>query len=104
MIKTPDYGGDTIYTSATALYDKLSPHFQSLLEGLQAVHTSEHTYVNAINGGGKTFRPPVRRLHPLVRTHPVTNIKSLFYNPAFVLHLEGLKSAEAKHTLEFLRE
>ena len=104
LVRTPEYGGDTIYTSQTALYDKLSPSFQKLLEGLQGVHTSEHSYVNSVNGGSEPFRAPVRRLHPLIRTHPVTRVKSLFYNPSFVLHLEGLKGAEAQHTLDFLRE
>jgi sulfonate dioxygenase len=104
MVKTPEFGGDTIYTSATALYEKLSPHFQHLFKGVQALHTSEHSYVNAVNGGGGSFRPPVRRAHPLVRTHPVTKANSLFYNPAFVIHLEGLKALEAQHTLHFLKE
>jgi sulfonate dioxygenase len=104
LIRTPKTGGDTIWTSQTALYDKLSPHFQNLFDNLQAIHTSEHGYVNAINRGTQPFRPPVRRTHPLVRTHPVTKIKALFYNPAFIIHLEGLKGAEAAHSLAFLKE
>ncbi|KAF2649798.1 TauD-domain-containing protein [Lophiostoma macrostomum CBS 122681] len=104
LIRVPETGGDTIWTSQTALYDKLSPHFQDLFDKLQGVHTSEHGYVNAINRGTQPFRPPVRRTHPLVRTHPVTKVKSLFYNPAFVIHLEGLEGAEALHTLQFLKE
>ncbi|KAL1850390.1 hypothetical protein VTK73DRAFT_9693 [Phialemonium thermophilum] len=104
LVRTPDAGGDTIFTSQTALYDKLSPSFQTLLEGLQGVHSSEHSYVNGINRGSAPFRAPVRRTHPLVRTHPVTRLKSLFFNPAFVIHLEGLKGGEAFHTINFLRE
>lgn len=34
-------GGDTIFTSQTALYDKLSPTFQKTFEGLHAVHSSD---------------------------------------------------------------
>ncbi|KAI1618474.1 putative alpha-ketoglutarate-dependent sulfonate dioxygenase [Exophiala viscosa] len=104
MIKTPDAGGDTIFTSQTALFDKLSPTFQNLFEGLHGVHSSEHVFVNSVNGGNKPFRPPVRREHPLVRTHPVTKLKSLFYNPAFVIHISELKGQESIHTLGFLRE
>jgi sulfonate dioxygenase len=66
MLKTPEYGGDTIFTSQTALFDKLSPTFQQLFEGLHGVHSSEVTFVNSINGGGQPLRPPVRRQHPLV--------------------------------------
>ena len=39
-----------------------------------------------------------------MRTHPVTRLKSLFYNPCFVTGLSGLKDQEAVHTLNFLRE
>ena len=41
MLRTPDVGGDTIFTSQTALYDKLSPVFQRTFDGLHAVHSSE---------------------------------------------------------------
>lgn len=39
-----------------------------------------------------------------VRTHPVTSLKSLFYNPAFVVNIAELKGHETFHTLNFLRE
>ena len=41
MIKTPSSGGDTIFTSQTALYDKLSSNFQRMFESLHAIHTSD---------------------------------------------------------------
>jgi len=41
MIRTPESGGDTIFTSQTALYDKLSPTFRRLFDGLHGVHSSE---------------------------------------------------------------
>ncbi|KAH8703411.1 putative alpha-ketoglutarate-dependent sulfonate dioxygenase [Talaromyces proteolyticus] len=104
MVKTPEYGGDTIFTSQTALFDKLSPTFQKTFEGLHAVHSSEHIFINTLNRGGKTFRLPVRREHPLIRTHPVTSLKALFYNPAFILNIAELKGAESFHTLNFLRD
>jgi alpha-ketoglutarate-dependent taurine dioxygenase len=40
MVKTPPSGGDTIFTSQTALFDKLSPTFQRAFEGLYATHSS----------------------------------------------------------------
>ncbi|GAM43124.1 alpha-ketoglutarate-dependent sulfonatedioxygenase [Talaromyces pinophilus] len=104
IVKTPEplgsnipLGGDTIWTSQTALFDKLSPTFQKTFEGLHAVHSSEHIFINTINSGGTTFRLPVR-------THPVTEQKALFYNPAFVINIAELKGYESLHTLNFLRE
>ena len=41
MIRTPEFGGDTLFTSQTALYDKLSPTFQKMFDGLHALHSSE---------------------------------------------------------------
>lgn len=41
MIKTPSSGGDTIFSSQTALFDKLSPTFQKTFEGLHAIHSSD---------------------------------------------------------------
>ncbi|KAL4942997.1 hypothetical protein BDV06DRAFT_235096 [Aspergillus oleicola] len=104
MIKVPEYGGDTVFASQTALFDKLSPTFKKTLQGLHGVHSSEHTYINTIKSGGTTFRPPVRREHPLIRTHPVTKQQSLFYNSAFVINIAELKGAEALHILNFLRD
>ncbi|OAG38361.1 hypothetical protein AYO21_07481 [Fonsecaea monophora] len=104
LIRTPETGGDTIFTSQTALYDKLSPTYQKYLDGLHAVHSSEQSYINSLNNGYRPFRGPVRREHPLIRTHPVTRLKSLFYNPTFVIHISELKGQEANHTLNFLRD
>lgn len=41
LVRTPKSGGDTIWTSQTALFDKLSLPLQRLVEGLHAVHSSE---------------------------------------------------------------
>lgn len=41
LIRTPETGGDTVFTSQTALFDKLSPGFQKLFERLHGVHSSE---------------------------------------------------------------
>ena len=84
------------------------------------------SYINVINGGGKAFRPPTRQEHPLVttflypeqrkrstfpleattqvRTHPVTKLKTPYYNPTMMIHIKELKEQEATHTLAFLRE
>ncbi|TFB04159.1 hypothetical protein CCMA1212_004092 [Trichoderma ghanense] len=103
MVKTPPSGGDTIFTSQTGLYDALSPAFQRAIEGLHGVHSSD-TYLASINGGGAPHRAPIVTAHPLVRTHPVTRLKSLFYNPHFVDRIQELNAQESHHILAFLRE
>jgi sulfonate dioxygenase len=39
-----------------------------------------------------------------VRTHPVTLLKSLNYNPTFIERIEELREQESNHILAFLRE
>jgi len=102
MVRTPPSGGDTIYTSQTALFDKLSPTFQKTFEGLYGIHSSQSSYLKSINGGGKPHRAPITTEHPLVRTHPVTHIKSLNYNPLFVTGIKDLNDRESVHILNFL--
>ncbi|KAF2103591.1 putative alpha-ketoglutarate-dependent sulfonate dioxygenase [Rhizodiscina lignyota] len=104
MIKAPPSGGDTIFTSQTALYDKLSPTFQKTFESLHAVHSSDRAYMASINGGGTPHRAPIATAHPLIRTHPVTLLKSLNYNPTFVEKIQELNMQESNHILAFLRE
>lgn len=41
LTHAPESGGDTIFVSQTALFDKLSPTMQSVLKGLHGVHTNE---------------------------------------------------------------
>jgi sulfonate dioxygenase len=44
LISTPPTGGDTIFTSQTGLFDKLSPTFQKTFEGLHAIHSSDVSF------------------------------------------------------------
>ena len=48
MEECPDVGGDTAWVSGYGLYDELSPHMKTLLEGLHAVHTSRLQYETTI--------------------------------------------------------
>lgn len=68
------------------------------------IDSSKASYAASINGGGHPHRAPIETLHPLVRTHPVTLLKSLNYNPSFVTHIAELKGQENVHILALLRE
>jgi sulfonate dioxygenase len=62
----------------------------------------QNSYLKSINGGGKPHRAPITTEHPLVRTHPVTHLKSLNYNPLFVTGIKDLNDRESVHILNFL--
>lgn len=74
-------GGDTLWASQYAVYDLLSPGMQKYLEGLEAVHSAQIQADGSIALGRTVRREPVTTKHPLIRTHPVTGWKSVFFNP-----------------------
>jgi sulfonate dioxygenase len=100
-------GGDnTLWLSQHAIYDALSSHMQKYLEALTALHSA---YMRA--SGSCSLNRPIRRkliatAHPLVRMHPVTGWKSLFFNPGFVTKIIGVPKTESnaiiKHLLEVI--
>ncbi|KAL1410517.1 hypothetical protein Q8F55_004530 [Vanrija albida] len=96
----PRVGGDTLWASGYAAYDKLSPAFKKLIDGLNGVYKSAHQYKdeNDPEGGLKY----VLRVHPLVRTHPVTGWKSLWVNRSHTVGIEGFDKAESDALLEYL--
>ncbi|BCO28416.1 alpha-ketoglutarate-dependent taurine dioxygenase [Rhodoferax lithotrophicus] len=94
----PHLGGDTIWSSQTRAYDRLSRELQVYLETLTAVHTWEISgwteYLLARDHSGEELRaartkyPPVE--HPVVRVHPITGKKIIYVNPTFTSHIKGL--------------
>jgi taurine dioxygenase len=83
--ETPPYGGDTLFASAAAAYDALSPVMQQCLEGLSALHTSSAIFGK---GGSYTVDPASEQTttsHPVVRPHPSNGRKVLYVNSQFTL-------------------
>ena len=54
--------------------------------------------------GRPVRRTPVTTEHPLIRTHPVTGWKSLFFNPGFVTSIAGIPKTESDHIISYLNE
>jgi taurine dioxygenase len=101
LTEVPPEGGDTLFASMYAAYDKLSPPIQRLVERLTAVHDGEPVYRGRFgyDPAGKQFP---RAKHPVVRTHPVTGRKALFINRNFTTGIEGLSRLESDALLEML--
>ncbi|KAM9893462.1 hypothetical protein OXX79_009328 [Metschnikowia pulcherrima] len=96
----PKVGGDTLWASGYAAYDKLSPAFQGFLDGITAIYRSAHQYIDRDD----PFSGPkyIEREHPIVRTHPATGWKYLFVNRGMTERIVGLEPAESKLILEHL--
>lgn len=108
----PPVGGDTLFISTEAAYDKLSPPLKQLAKSLKAVHSGiksfgyralldrYHEYGipaptgdEILNHRGKyklsvnirdtELDAPLPVEHPVVRTHPITGRSALYINPTF---------------------
>ena len=100
-----DGGGDTMFASMYAAYEALSDRMKGFLDGLEAVHGSEHVY-----RGRYGLREKLRdndypeNIHPMVRTHPVSGRKALYVNSGFTIRIKGLPKGESDAMLAFLFE
>ncbi|KAK3386817.1 hypothetical protein B0H63DRAFT_520893 [Podospora didyma] len=92
LLQGPEIGGDTVFAATDAAYKRLSPALQSLLDKLQAVHTSIKMIGHAKAAGGLVRKDPVETVHLLVRVHPVTGQKCIFINGGFIARIVGLKN------------
>ena len=94
----PEVGGDTMWSSNYAAYDRLPDGMKSDLEGFEAVHdmgdfrNSFGASAEALNDGMARFGHQIR---PLIGTHPVTGRRFLNFNEAFVTHINGLTTNES---------
>lgn len=107
----PPRGGDTLWLSAYAAYEALSPAFAEFLCGLHA----EHDFLQAYGGylgkkddGAERLKrareetPPV--VHPLIVVHPVTGRRLLYVNPTFTSRIVELSKKESDAVLKHLFE
>lgn len=90
ILACPDVGGDTVVADTVEAYKRLGPLFQQMLEQVSAVHTSENLIAFAKSINGTVRSNPVNSTHPLVRVHPVTGQKAIFYNKEFPKEISSL--------------
>lgn len=91
MIKCPEVGGDTMWSSLYRAYDELSDPMKSLCEGLTALHDAlPHN------------RPEKMAIHPVIRMHPETGRKALYVNEHFTRRIVELNASESDALLQHL--
>lgn len=104
MLDGPETGGDTVFSDCVEAYNRLSPKFKEMLQGLKGVHSSYEQAAQSRAEGSIERRPPTANEHPLVRIHPVTKQKSLFISRAFMKNISELKQEESEGILNLLTE
>ena len=112
MELAPEYGGDTLWASATKAYETLSPQVRSFFDSLTIVHSNEgylKTVAEKFGEGAEAVCEAIRRdygpvEHPLVRTHPETGKRALLYADVVIDRVAGVSPAESDMVLDFLRQ
>jgi taurine dioxygenase len=104
-VETPPTGGDTLFADMYAAYDALPDDLKARLATLSARHASAHVFGE---GGGyaMTDRPELsghadtpEAVHPVVITHPGSDKKALYVNPAFTREILGVSPQESAELL-----
>lgn len=102
--QVPEVGGDTMWSSLYAAYDRLPDGLRRDLEGMEAIHDLgdfRNAFAKALKGktGEDRLNEAVGRLghriRPLIARHPVTGRPFLNFNEAFVTHIVGLTTNES---------
>lgn len=108
--ETPDVGGDTAFASQHAAYMALSDGMKTMLEGLNAWHSSRHAFGAHLAGEeahadgrlGNEDKATQDALHPVVITHPLSGKKCLYVNGDFTTHFDGWTREESQPLLNQL--
>ena len=99
-VQIPAYGGDTLWSNLALAYQGLSAPIKALVDGLTAVHRT--SAYDSEGKDGKKKPGPFAAQHPLVRIHPGTGEKILFFKPGTISHIVGLKERESQALIELL--
>lgn len=94
-LEVPEAGGDTMWAGMHAAWEGLSSHVQRLLEGMEAVHSTERLPFLAQS---------VSTVHPVVVRHPSTGSKLLYVNSNYTTSIVGMTERESDKLLELLFE
>jgi taurine dioxygenase len=98
-LELPEAGGDTLFANQHTAFERLSPGMQNMLCNLRGVHSGRG--LAAASGKAEDWKLQ-GRLHPVVRTHPVTGRKALYVSRAFTLGFEDMTAEESEPLLSQL--
>jgi taurine dioxygenase len=102
----PRCGGDTIWASTTAAYDRLAPPMRRIADSLSVEHHMGRDYLATVarhHGDPvaeelRAAYPPV--VHPLVRVHPVSGRRALWLSPLYTRAITGLDRTTGRRLLD----
>ena len=102
-LAVPSRGGNTLFASGYAAYEALPQRLKDRLDGVAGAFA----YAGR-RGRSKLLNPedqnwtPVH--HPVIRTHPETGRKSLYFDPGKIVGLVGIEEREADDLIAELKK
>ena len=99
----PSRGGDTHFASMYAAYDGLPTRLKDRLEGRIGAFTygGRRKATALLNAEDRDWTPV---FHPIIRVHPETGRKALYFDPGKILRVEGLEAEESDAIIDELTE
>jgi taurine dioxygenase len=100
-LAVPSRGGDTFFASMYAAYDALPQRLKERLDGRTGVFTygGRRKAQALLNPEDRDWTPV---FHPIIRTHPETGRKGLYFDPGKILRIEGVEEPESDALIEEL--
>jgi taurine dioxygenase len=101
-LAVPSRGGNTMFASMYAAYDALPPRLKERLEGKLGAFTygGRRKKTDRLNPEDRDWTPV---FHPIIRTHPETKRKALYFDPGKILRIEGVPEAESDALIDELK-
>jgi putative 2-oxoglutarate oxygenase len=102
-LAVPSTGGDTLFASMYAAYDALPPRLKERLNGRKGAFTygGRRKATALLDEEDRDWTPV---FHPIVRSHPETGRKALYFDPGKILRIEGLEAAESDALIDELTD
>ncbi|MFN3891533.1 MAG: TauD/TfdA dioxygenase family protein [Beijerinckiaceae bacterium] len=97
-MEVPSKGGDTIFANMFAAYDALPDELKQIIEGRTALNV--YDYENAATVRGSEPKEGVPSwVHPMVKVHPATGRKALYFNRLMTHHIVGMDRDQSESLL-----
>jgi len=105
--EVPAKGGDTLFINMHRVYQSLSDGLKQTLGGLQAVHSSRHSFgEESAEAKDERYHSAEMAtqdsIHPVVIKHPDSGEQVLYVNPVFTTHFVGWTAEESAPLLSYL--
>lgn len=116
-LETPSRGGDTLFADGIKAFEALSPTMQKLLASLHVEYNVRHIVRglddrnnNASSAGNRSMPATTNDevlnefpVHPLVRTHPESGRKGIYFSRAHTVRFDGMTVQESAPLMDWIQ-